>query len=128
DAPARKGRGVRRLSGVAPGRRRRPWPGCRPRGAVVGGGSSPHMSCPQTETWRPTCRTRSRMHRMSQRVKLAVVRGDGIGTEVVEQGLAVLDAALAGTDLEVTTTELDLGAARWHRTGETLTDEDLATI
>jgi len=68
------------------------------------------------------------MHRMSQRVKLAVVRGDGIGTEVVEQGLAVLDAALAGTDLEVTTTELDLGAARWHRTGETLTDEDLATI
>ena len=65
---------------------------------------------------------------MSQRVKLAVVRGDGIGTEVVEQGLAVLDAALAGTDLEVTTTELDLGAARWHRTGETLTDEDLATI
>jgi 3-isopropylmalate dehydrogenase len=68
------------------------------------------------------------MHRMSQRVKLAVVRGDGIGTEVVEQGLAVLDASLAGTDLEVTTTELDLGAARWHRTGETLTDEDLATI
>ena len=65
---------------------------------------------------------------MSQRVKLAVVRGDGIGTEVVEQGLAVLDAALAGTDLEVTTTELDLGAARWHRTGETLTDQDLATI
>ena len=65
---------------------------------------------------------------MSQRVKLAVVRGDGIGTEVVEQGLAVLDASLAGTDLEVTTTELDLGAARWHRTGETLTDEDLATI
>src|SRR5690606_22157108 len=43
-------------------------------------------------------------------------------------GLAVLDASLAGTDLEVTTTELDLGAARWHRTGETLTDEDLATI
>src|SRR5690554_2628475 len=65
---------------------------------------------------------------MSQRVKLAVVRGDGIGTEVVEQGLAVLDAALAGTDLEVTTTELDLGAERWHRTGETLTDEDLAAI
>jgi 3-isopropylmalate dehydrogenase len=65
---------------------------------------------------------------MVQHVKLAVVRGDGIGTEVVEQGLAVLDAALKGTDLEVSTTEFDLGAARWHRTGETLTDGDLAAI
>nr|WP_297422926.1 3-isopropylmalate dehydrogenase [uncultured Actinotalea sp.] len=65
---------------------------------------------------------------MARTVKLAVVAGDGIGTEVVEQGLAVLDAALAGRDVEVTTTELDLGARRWHATGETLTDEDLATI
>ena len=65
---------------------------------------------------------------MARTVKLAVVAGDGIGTEVVEQGLAVLDAALAGSDVEVTTTELDLGARRWHATGETLTDEDLATI
>jgi Isocitrate/isopropylmalate dehydrogenase len=65
---------------------------------------------------------------MAQRVKLAVVRGDGIGTEVVEQGLRVLDAALRGSDVEVSTTEFDLGAARWHRTGETLTDADLAAI
>jgi 3-isopropylmalate dehydrogenase len=65
---------------------------------------------------------------MARTVKLAVVAGDGIGTEVVEQGLAVLDAALAGSDVEVITTELDLGARRWHATGETLTDEDLATI
>jgi 3-isopropylmalate dehydrogenase len=28
----------------------------------------------------------------------------------------------------VSTTELDLGAGRWHRTGETLTDDDLETI
>ena len=65
---------------------------------------------------------------MVQHVKLAVVRGDGIGTEVVEQGLAVLDAALKGTELEVATTEFDLGAARWHRTGETLTGADLEAI
>jgi len=65
---------------------------------------------------------------MVQHVKLAVVRGDGIGTEVVEQGLAVLEAALKGSELEVATTEFDLGAARWHRTGETLTDADLAAI
>ncbi|EYR64984.1 3-isopropylmalate dehydrogenase [Actinotalea ferrariae CF5-4] len=65
---------------------------------------------------------------MGRTVKLAVVAGDGIGTEVVEQGLAVLEAAVAGSDVTFGTTELDLGARRWHATGETLTDEDLATI
>jgi 3-isopropylmalate dehydrogenase len=65
---------------------------------------------------------------MARSVKLAVVAGDGIGTEIVEQGLAVLDAAVAGSDVSIATTELDLGAQRWHATGETLTDEDLATI
>jgi 3-isopropylmalate dehydrogenase len=62
-----------------------------------------------------------------QNVRLAVVRGDGIGTEVVEEGLKVLEAAV-DSDVRVETTELDLGAARWHATGQTLTDEDLATI
>ncbi|HWS56912.1 MAG TPA: isocitrate/isopropylmalate family dehydrogenase, partial [Actinotalea sp.] len=65
---------------------------------------------------------------MTRTVKLAVVAGDGIGTEVVEQGLLVLDAALAGTDVTVVPTALDLGARRWHATGETLTDADLATV
>jgi 3-isopropylmalate dehydrogenase len=65
---------------------------------------------------------------MPRTVKLAVVAGDGIGTEVVEQGLRVLDAALAGSDVTVSTSELDLGARRWHATGETLTDADLATV
>ncbi|WP_024287797.1 3-isopropylmalate dehydrogenase [Cellulomonas sp. KRMCY2] len=65
---------------------------------------------------------------MTRSVRLAVVAGDGIGTEVVEQGLRVLDAALAGSDVAVTTTDFDLGARRWHATGETLTDADLAAI
>ena len=65
---------------------------------------------------------------MTRSIRLAVVAGDGIGTEVVEQGLRVLDAALAGSDVAVATTELDLGARRWHATGETLTDADLATV
>ncbi len=64
---------------------------------------------------------------MANSVRLAVVRGDGIGTEVVEEGLKVLDAAV-GSDVTVATTELDLGARRWHATGETLTDADLETI
>ncbi len=60
--------------------------------------------------------------------KLAVVAGDGIGPEVVAEGLKCLDAAIAGTDLTFERTEFDLGANRWHATGETLTDDDLAAI
>ncbi len=64
---------------------------------------------------------------MTERIRLAVVAGDGIGPEVVEQGLLALEAAVGGTT-KVETTSFDLGAARWHRTGETLTDGDLAAI
>ncbi|GAB2476789.1 3-isopropylmalate dehydrogenase [Xylanimonas ulmi] len=65
---------------------------------------------------------------MTRNIELAVVAGDGIGTEVVEQGLTVLEAALAGSDIAVATTDFDLGARRWHATGETLTDETLDAI
>ncbi|WP_080463365.1 3-isopropylmalate dehydrogenase [Actinomyces gaoshouyii] len=61
-------------------------------------------------------------------IKLAVIPGDGIGKEVVPEGLKVLDAALAGTGTTIERTDFDLGAERWHATGDTLTDEDLAAI
>jgi 3-isopropylmalate dehydrogenase len=48
--------------------------------------------------------------------KLAVIAGDGIGQEVVTEGLKVLSTVLPGVD----TTAYDLGAARYNRTGETL--------
>jgi 3-isopropylmalate dehydrogenase len=57
--------------------------------------------------------------------RIAVVAGDGIGSEVVAEGLKVLDAVLPGVE----TAAYDLGAARYHRTGEVLPDsvlEDLA--
>jgi len=57
-------------------------------------------------------------------MRLAVIPGDGIGVEVVTEGLKVLDAAVGG-DVKVETTTYDLGAARWHRTGETLPDSVL---
>ncbi len=60
--------------------------------------------------------------------KLAVVAGDGIGPEVVAEGLKCLDAAIAGTGLAFETTEFDLGAKRWHETKETLTAADLDAI
>ncbi|SDS33903.1 3-isopropylmalate dehydrogenase [Paraoerskovia marina] len=65
---------------------------------------------------------------MTRNIELAVVAGDGIGTEVVDQGLAVLEAAVAGEDVAISTTPFELGAKRWHATGETLTDADLESI
>ncbi|MCI6573781.1 MAG: 3-isopropylmalate dehydrogenase [Actinomycetaceae bacterium] len=65
---------------------------------------------------------------MADTVKLAVIRGDGIGPEVVEEGLKVLKAVTAGTGVTFEPTEFDLGAARYHRTGEVLTDGELAQI
>jgi 3-isopropylmalate dehydrogenase len=49
---------------------------------------------------------------------IAVVGGDGIGPEVVAEGLKVLGAVLDGVEL----VQYDLGAARYHRTGEVLPD------
>lgn len=64
---------------------------------------------------------------MSRTIRLAVVPGDGIGQEVVAEGLKVLAAALPA-DVKLETTEYDLGARRYHRTGETLPDSVLAEL
>ena len=50
------------------------------------------------------------------RTRVAVIGGDGIGPEVVVEGLKVLDAVLPGVER----TEYDLGAATFLRTGEAL--------
>ena len=56
--------------------------------------------------------------------RIAVVAGDGIGPEVIAEARKVLTAALPSVE----TTEYDLGAARWHRTGEVLPDSVLAEL
>src|SRR5699024_12631610 len=61
-------------------------------------------------------------------LRLAVIEGDGIGKEVVPQGLRALRAALEPIGVTVETTDFALGAGRWHRTGETLTAEDMAAL
>ncbi|WP_049573925.1 3-isopropylmalate dehydrogenase [Streptomyces sp. SBT349] len=64
---------------------------------------------------------------MARSIDLAVIPGDGIGPEVVAEGLKVLSAALPG-DVKLETTAYDLGAGRWHATGETLTESDLERL
>jgi 3-isopropylmalate dehydrogenase len=61
-------------------------------------------------------------------VRLAVIGGDGIGPEVVAEGLKVLEAAVSGSETKFETTEYDLGARRWHATGETLPDSVLEEL
>ncbi|PRX95674.1 3-isopropylmalate dehydrogenase [Allonocardiopsis opalescens] len=64
----------------------------------------------------------------AQTIRLAVVPGDGIGGEVVAEGLKVLSAVSGPHGLAVETTEYDLGAKRWHATGETLPDSALEEL
>ncbi len=57
-------------------------------------------------------------------MKLAVIPGDGIGTEVVAEALKVLDVVAPGAEL----TTYDLGATRWHATGELLPESVIAEL
>jgi len=57
-------------------------------------------------------------------MKLAVIPGDGIGPEVITEALKVLDAVAPGADI----TTYDLGAARWHATGELLPESVIAEL
>ena len=71
--------------------------------------------------------TRTRQQRELRTVsthRVAIIGGDGIGPEVVAEALKVVDAA--GISLE--TTEYDLGADRYIRTGEVLPDPVLAEL
>jgi 3-isopropylmalate dehydrogenase len=56
--------------------------------------------------------------------RIAVVGGDGIGPEVTAEATKVLRAVLPGVEL----TDYDLGAGRYHRTGEVLPSSVLAEL
>ena len=61
-------------------------------------------------------------------INMAVIAGDGIGPEVVNEGLKVLDKIAKKYEIEFLKTSYDLGAALWHRTGEVLADSTLAAL
>ena len=57
-------------------------------------------------------------------MKLAIIAGDGIGPEVTTEAVEVLDAVLP----DVEKTSYDLGARRYHATGEVLPDSVLEEL
>ena len=60
--------------------------------------------------------------------RLAVIAGDGIGPEVVAEGLRVLDRVAALEGFTTVREELDLGGRRFLTTGEVLSDATLAHL
>jgi 3-isopropylmalate dehydrogenase len=65
---------------------------------------------------------------MSKSFNLAVIGGDGIGPEVVAEGLKVLDEVSAKYGVTFNKKEYELGARLWHKTGETLPDATLTEL
>ncbi|MDQ3578285.1 MAG: 3-isopropylmalate dehydrogenase [Actinomycetota bacterium] len=57
-------------------------------------------------------------------MRLAVIPGDGIGPEVIAEALKVLGEVVPSAEI----TRYDLGAARWHATGELLPESVLGEL
>ncbi|MGO9395544.1 MAG: 3-isopropylmalate dehydrogenase [Desulfobaccales bacterium] len=60
--------------------------------------------------------------------RIAVIPGDGIGPEVVAEGVKVLEAVAGPAGIKYDLTYYDLGGDRYLRTGETLPDSVLAEL
>jgi 3-isopropylmalate dehydrogenase len=60
--------------------------------------------------------------------QIAVIPGDGIGQEVTQEGLKVLRTVAQAANLNFSFTEFELGANRYLKSGETLTDNDLTEL
>src|SRR6202521_5370663 len=60
--------------------------------------------------------------------RIAVIPGDGIGPEVITQGLRVLEAVTAATGARLDFVTYDVGAERYLQTGEILPDAVFAEL
>jgi tartrate dehydrogenase/decarboxylase/D-malate dehydrogenase len=60
--------------------------------------------------------------------KIAVIPGDGIGKEVVPEGLRVLEAAARRYDLKLACTHFDWSCETYFKTGKMMPDDGLAQL
>lgn len=65
---------------------------------------------------------------MAKTYKIAVMPGDGTGSEVVAEGLKVLNAAATKFGFKLDLTHYDFGGERYKRTGETLPDSAIEEL
>jgi len=61
-------------------------------------------------------------------LNLALIPGDGTGPEVTDQAARVMEAAAEQAGFELETTRYDFGGERYLRTGEVLSEADLASL
>ncbi len=64
---------------------------------------------------------------MSREYKIGVIRGDGIGPEIVKEAVKVLDAVSARYDFLLKYTEIDMGGCSIDKYGVPLTEEAVST-
>lgn len=64
----------------------------------------------------------------SNEMKIAVIPGDGIGHEVVPEGIKVLEAAARRFDLAFKFTDYDWSCERFHKTGAMMPEDGLDQI
>lgn len=87
------------------------------------------MTASQLQADRDVQKSLSRGQRnFSHRYRLAQVGGDGIGPEVIAQARLCLEALAPRFGFEIDFTEYDLGADRYLRTGELITNDVLASL
>ena len=60
--------------------------------------------------------------------KIAVIPGDGIGPEVIAEGLKILDAVSQKHRFQLTTTSFNFGGERYLKTGEVLSDNEIEEL
>ena len=60
--------------------------------------------------------------------EVAVIGGDGIGPEIIESGKKVLEAAGERFGFEIGWTDFGIGADRYLKTGELVTEEEIDTL
>lgn len=58
--------------------------------------------------------------------KIAIIKGDGIGAEVIEAGLRVIEAACERSGAVLAFEEFDINAGRFLQEGKTVTKEEVA--
>ena len=64
----------------------------------------------------------------SNRMSIAVIPGDGIGNEVVPEGIRVLEAAARRFDLAFDFETYDWSCERFHKTGKMMPDDGLEQL
>lgn len=64
---------------------------------------------------------------MSQ-FNIAVIPGDGIGTEVIPEGLKVLEAAASQHQVKLNFTHFDWSCETYHRTGRMMPEDGLEQL